>query len=341
MTQTTPPATEPEVFDAEVFEAEDLAAFDSAPTVTAVTEKVRETTQAAKVAGAAAVAIEIKDEADAQAAAEYLAQVTALRRSNEAERKKLTGPLNTVLRAINARFKDADQPLLEADKFLRARIAEYEKARQIEREAEQRRLAEQAAAAAAEQARLQAEAEERARQEREAAEQARREAQERREAAERAAAEEENDKLRRLAERARKTGEQDPERLRAIARGESDHPPAVVEACRREVQRLDAIAAEQEAARQAQEAEARRAAAAALPEPVAAPVAAAAPTGPRRTASGSVGTSKVWKFDVTDPQQVPREFLTVDERLIRQAVRDGARQIPGVHIYQDEQVRVR
>ncbi len=341
MTQTDPAAVEPEVFDAEVFDAEDLAAFDQAPTVTAVSEKVRATTEAAKVTGAAAVQIEIKTEADQAAAAEYLAQVTALRRANDAERKKLTGPLNTVVKAINERFRTADQPLQEADQFLRARLAEFARQQELARQEEQRILAEQAAAAAAEQARLQAEAEERARQEREAAEQARREAQERREAAERAAMEEHNEKLRKLAERARKTGEQDPERLRKIAAGETDQPAHVVEACRREVERLDAIAAEQEAARQAQEAEDRRAAAAALPTPVAAPVVAPAPTGPVRTSSGSVGTSKVWKFEIVNAGDVPREFLAVDEKLIRQAVRDGVRQIPGVRIFQGEQVRVR
>lgn len=53
------------------------------------------------------------------------------------------------------------------------------------------------------------------------------------------------------------------------------------------------------------------------------------------------GSRVVWKFEVTDPAAVPREFLCVDEKLIRAAVNGGARDIPGVRIYDDVQVTVR
>jgi hypothetical protein len=50
---------------------------------------------------------------------------------------------------------------------------------------------------------------------------------------------------------------------------------------------------------------------------------------------------KVWKFDVLDDELVPRDYLVVDESLIRKAMAAGVREIPGVRIYQDEQVTIR
>jgi len=60
-----------------------------------------------------------------------------------------------------------------------------------------------------------------------------------------------------------------------------------------------------------------------------------------RTQGGSVTTRKVWKFQVNDVSRVPDEYKIVDERKIRQAVSSGIRDIPGVVIYQDEEVAVR
>jgi len=42
-----------------------------------------------------------------------------------------------------------------------------------------------------------------------------------------------------------------------------------------------------------------------------------------------------WLFEVTDPEEVPREFLMVDERLIRAEVnaKESLAKIPGVHIW--------
>jgi len=60
-----------------------------------------------------------------------------------------------------------------------------------------------------------------------------------------------------------------------------------------------------------------------------------------RTASGSASTKKVWTFEVKDPEKVPREYLTVDEKAIRQAVNGGVRDIPGVKIFQGIQVAIR
>lgn len=54
-----------------------------------------------------------------------------------------------------------------------------------------------------------------------------------------------------------------------------------------------------------------------------------------------LSTRKVWKFQVTDEPKVPREFLTVDEAKIRQAVTVGTREIAGVRIYEEETVVIR
>lgn len=52
------------------------------------------------------------------------------------------------------------------------------------------------------------------------------------------------------------------------------------------------------------------------------------------------GARRVWTFEVTDEAKVPREFLSVDEKKIRQAVREGAREIPGVRIFQETSIAI-
>lgn len=50
---------------------------------------------------------------------------------------------------------------------------------------------------------------------------------------------------------------------------------------------------------------------------------------------------KLWKFDILDAQAVPRQYLMVDDRLIREAISIGAREIPGVRIFQEAVLAVR
>jgi seryl-tRNA synthetase len=54
-----------------------------------------------------------------------------------------------------------------------------------------------------------------------------------------------------------------------------------------------------------------------------------------RTESGSASQRKVWTFEVIDAAQVPREYLMVDEKRIRDAVRMGTRDIPGIRIFEE------
>jgi hypothetical protein len=49
-----------------------------------------------------------------------------------------------------------------------------------------------------------------------------------------------------------------------------------------------------------------------------------------------------WSFEVVDLDQVPREYLSLDVAVVRQAItRDGVRKIPGLRIFQAEALRVR
>jgi len=52
------------------------------------------------------------------------------------------------------------------------------------------------------------------------------------------------------------------------------------------------------------------------------------------TEAGSVRMKTVIDFEVINPNDVPREFLIVDERLIRKAVASGVRVIKGVNIFE-------
>ena len=53
-----------------------------------------------------------------------------------------------------------------------------------------------------------------------------------------------------------------------------------------------------------------------------------------RTESGSAHQRMTWEFEIEDATKVPRAYLAIDEKLIRQAVKAGIRQIPGVRIFE-------
>lgn len=53
------------------------------------------------------------------------------------------------------------------------------------------------------------------------------------------------------------------------------------------------------------------------------------------------GTTKRWTFEVMDVNQMPREYLMVDETAIRNAINQGVRVIPGVNIFQKEGLSIR
>jgi hypothetical protein len=49
-----------------------------------------------------------------------------------------------------------------------------------------------------------------------------------------------------------------------------------------------------------------------------------------------------WSFEVVDLDQVPRDYLSLDVAVVRQAItQDGVRKIPGLRIFRSEALRVR
>jgi hypothetical protein len=59
---------------------------------------------------------------------------------------------------------------------------------------------------------------------------------------------------------------------------------------------------------------------------------------PTPGAGGKVLITSRWTYEVTDPNQVPREFCEPSPGLIRAAVNAGVRSIPGVRIFQKDNV---
>lgn len=53
---------------------------------------------------------------------------------------------------------------------------------------------------------------------------------------------------------------------------------------------------------------------------------------------GKVTFKSVWKYEVIDEQQIPREYLKVDEVALNKAVKLGVREIKGVKIYESKEV---
>lgn len=159
-------------------------------------------------------------------------------------------------------------------------------------------------------------------------------------AAERARREAEAAELRRQqqeAERQRQEAERLAREARVAARrAEDDKAAAVAERLRAEQEARDAKAAADKA-----RAEAEKAAAAAAEKP--------AELSRQRTDFGAVASlRRTWKFRVTNPEIVPRSFLTVDNAAITAFIKASTNKvthqcdasIPGVEIFADDQARV-
>ena len=55
---------------------------------------------------------------------------------------------------------------------------------------------------------------------------------------------------------------------------------------------------------------------------------------------GASAVQKRWTFKVLDLAQVPREYLELDQVAVNAAIRNGARDIPGLEIFQAEKLAV-
>ena len=69
-------------------------------------------------------------------------------------------------------------------------------------------------------------------------------------------------------------------------------------------------------------------------------VSAPAYVAPVENKIGNVQTVKRWTFEVVDFSKVPEKFKMADELGIKEAIRDGIREIPGVKIYQTESLSI-
>lgn len=272
---------------------------------------------------------------EARIAAVFLTGIAEERKAQEAARTFLVKPLNDHVKEINARFKPLAERLRAADETVRAKLMGYH--------AEQARLREEAQALLdAERLRLEAAAEEQRRAEenaaRMAAEAAAREAARLRANAEAAARKFQEARERERSERRREIAAMENFQLMGLA--ESDWEPDVGMA--NQELRMRALARKRES--DAAAAEAARVAAVLLQEEIrAAPKLEIAPAvvsaSPEKLAGVSV--RKTWEFEVVDPRLLPDDYLSVNLKEIRAAVRRGVRQIPGVRIYEQEGLAVR
>ena len=60
-----------------------------------------------------------------------------------------------------------------------------------------------------------------------------------------------------------------------------------------------------------------------------------------RTGSGAAYQRKAWTFEIEDEALIPREYLVVDEKAIREAVKAGVRNISGVRIFEENRTVIR
>lgn len=55
---------------------------------------------------------------------------------------------------------------------------------------------------------------------------------------------------------------------------------------------------------------------------------------------GNTQTVKYWTFEIIDIVKIPEPYKVVNENAVRQAVRDGVREIPGIKIFQAERLSI-
>jgi hypothetical protein len=298
---------------------------------------LRDALAAAGTLGAQVERLHVTDAISAETATALLGQVVAARRHAEAQRIDLTKPLRGVVDKINAAAKRTIEPLVAVEATLKGhllayqreqqRLADEEHARQVV-EAERRRAAEEQERRRVEEAaRVEREAAARAAAQAEAAQRQAREDAARRER-------EDTDAL-----TAKLRAATDEQLLKARASGTSALAALAAKvlderAAARELEATAAAArAREEAARLAEE-QARSAVA----MPIAAP-AVVAPT-PLTGGGARVATRKTWDYEVVDFAKIPDRFKEITKGEVRAAIREGARDVPGLRIFQAESASV-
>lgn len=56
---------------------------------------------------------------------------------------------------------------------------------------------------------------------------------------------------------------------------------------------------------------------------------------------GKLTKAKKWAWELEDEQSIPREYLTLDEKKIDEAVKQGIRNIPGIKVFEKEEITMR
>lgn len=278
---------------------------------------------------AAVQVMAVKDDEDERAATELLVQIKSQLSAAERARVRLVKPIKDHAKMIDDEFKTTKGPLEEAEGVLKSRILAYRQQVERERQEEiQRQLAEQR------------EREEQEQRDREAAAEA--------------------ERVRLAAEAAElhgiMVGLSDEELQQIVTGGREDERPVATRVlserraasvadgqAQLDVGGAEALAPEDVTAAGLEHiAQAEAAPVQPPPPPTPAPLdLPAARPSVTRTESGSAHTRKRWKFEVVDAMQVPRQYLMVDDRLLRAAVSDGEREIPGVRIYAEDDLAVR
>ena len=133
------------------------------------------------------------------------------------------------------------------------------------------------------------------------------------------------------------------EAARRAAQEEARRAAIEAEAHRAQAERLaregPGVADRRHAAEELRRAEDAAARAAAADERANAPL---EPTRIRGDYGSTAYVSRSWSFEVVDLDRVPREYMSLDVTVVREAItRDGVREIRGLRIFQAEALRVR
>lgn len=288
--------------------------------------------------GAQVARLQVTDAISAETATALLGQVVAARRHAEAQRVELTLPLRGVVDKINAAAKRTIEPLVDVERTLKDRLLGYQREQQRRADEEHARQVAEAERRRAVEEQERRRVEEAARVEREAAARAAAQA----EAAQRQARED-------AARRDREAADSVVAKLRVASDEQLRHAqengtPVVAElatmvlgerAEAREVEAAAVAAREREEAARLVEEQARMAVALPIEAPK---VAAVAPL----TGGGArVAARRTWDYEVVDFARLSDRFKELARGEVRAAIREGARDVPGLRIFQAESASVR
>lgn len=109
-------------------------------------------------------------------------------------------------------------------------------------------------------------------------------------------------------------------------------------------QELERRKAEEEARKRAQEEQEklnREAAAAGVEAPTVPEIVEPEESATVRTAEGTAYMQSRWTYELEDLGKVPAEFLMLDEKKVRAAIKAGVREIPGLKIFEQKSMAIR